>query len=191
VPDSRLARVVLYNPGLRLLRIPRSMLGGLLNPQSLFARSLLYPRDGNINSRSYLRVEQPSVNGVGEVRLVARAYSEFAIGGRTLGIGRRTLDEIETSPVDPPAGPIDAVLRESSYFRLGFAKPGPNIWFGSSEKAYGMPGLGGSVGFADPDKQLGFAYAPNRLGYNLGGDNRRRALAAAAYRCIARLEQPR
>lgn len=187
IPDSRIARVVLYNPP--LVSVPRRMLAGLLNPRSLFARSLPYPRDGNINAREYQRVEQPSVNGIGEVRLVARAYGEFATGGKTLGLARRTLDELEAAPVDPPGGPIDAVLRESSYFRLGFAKPGPRGWFGSSARAYGMPGLGGSIGFADPDKELGFAYAPNRLGYNLGGDDRRRNLAAAVYRSVARLEQ--
>ena len=49
----------------------------------------------------------------------------------------------------PPAkGLRDKVLRIDTAFSLGFMKPFPKSVFGSSEKAFGTPGLGGSFAFA-------------------------------------------
>jgi CubicO group peptidase (beta-lactamase class C family) len=44
--------------------------------------------------------------------------------------------------------------------------------------------LGGSLGFADPDTQIGFGYAMNRMGYSMTTDMRALSLADAAYRCV-------
>jgi CubicO group peptidase (beta-lactamase class C family) len=71
-------------------------------------------------------------------------------------------------------------------YSLGYMKPFPGLRFGSSNRAYGTPGMGGSFGFADPDEQVGFAYAPNRSGFYLWDDPREKALRAAFSRCVAR-----
>ena len=55
-------------------------------------------------------------------------------------------------------------------FSLGYLKPFPKFRFGSSDKAFGTPGAGGSFGFADPDTGIGFAYAMNRAGFHLYND---------------------
>jgi CubicO group peptidase (beta-lactamase class C family) len=61
-------------------------------------------------------------------------------------------------------------------YSLGFVKPFPKWVFGSSEKAFGTAGAGGSFGFADPDTGIGFAYAMNRMGFHLWSDPRELAL---------------
>ena len=43
-------------------------------------------------------------------------------------------------------------------------KPFPILPFGSSVRADGHTGTGGSFGFADPDRGLGYAYVMNRAG---------------------------
>lgn len=74
----------------------------------------------------------------------------------------------------------------ASYFSLGFLRPGPTVWFGSSPRAFGAPGAGGSFGFADPDARLGYAYVMNKLDFYLTDDPREKPLRQAVYRAIGR-----
>ena len=76
-----------------------------------------------------------------------------------------------------------------SWMSLGFLRPGPELGFGSSQRAFGTPGAGGSFGFADPDAQLGFAYVMNNMDYYMFDDPREKALRDAVYRAIDRLSR--
>lgn len=90
---------------------------------------------------------------------------------------------------EPPkvARPTDEVLGIPSYFSLGFLRPGPEFSFGSSPRAFGAPGAGGSFAFADPDVRLGYAYVMNKLDFYLVDDPREKALRDAVYRAIGQL----
>jgi CubicO group peptidase (beta-lactamase class C family) len=59
--------------------------------------------------------------------------------------------------------------------------------FGSSPRAFGAPGTGGSFGFADPDERLGYAYVMNKTGFYMFDDPREKALRDAVHRAIAAL----
>ena len=59
------------------------------------------------------------------------------------------------------------MLGVPSYFSLGFLRPGPDVSFGSSPRAFGAPGAGGSFAFADPDARLGYAYVMNKMDFYL------------------------
>jgi len=85
-----------------------------------------------------------------------------------------------------PAPGVDEVLGVPSFFSLGFLRPGPQGFFGSTQRALGSPGAGGSFGFADPDARVGFAYVMNKLDFHLMNDPREKALRDAVYRAIAR-----
>jgi CubicO group peptidase (beta-lactamase class C family) len=177
-PMSRLRalRAILTTPPVLTLKV--------LQPNSLLRRSMLVA-DLNMNERSSLEVELPAGNGVGTARAIARAYSALAEGGAELGITPETFARI-TEPVEA-AGDTDAVLGVPSYFSLGFLRPGPGVSFGSSPRAFGAPGAGGSFAFADPDAELGYAYVMNKLDFWLIDDPREKALRDALYRAIARL----
>jgi CubicO group peptidase (beta-lactamase class C family) len=45
--------------------------------------------------------------------------------------------------------------------------------------SFGAPGAGGSLGFADPQAGIGYAYVTNRMGTALTGDPRDVALREA------------
>ena len=74
-----------------------------------------------------------------------------------------------------------------SYSRLASSGPGPRLAFGSSQRAFGAPGAGGSFGFADPDARLGYAYVMNKLDFYLIDDPREKALRDAVHSSIRRL----
>ncbi|HVV83340.1 MAG TPA: serine hydrolase domain-containing protein [Kofleriaceae bacterium] len=191
VPDARLAHVETLSAlgGLgNLGKLPFGMAREVLWPWSLFNRSLAIPRGYDPNRRASLAIELPSGNGVGTARALARAYSELATGGHTLGLDAATLAALFAPPVDPPAGARDRVMGIPTWFSLGFWKPSPGLDFGSSRRAIGSSGAGGSFAYADPDRQLGYAYVMNRMDYYVH-DPREVALRRAVVRCIDRLER--
>ena len=63
-------------------------------------------------------------------------------------------------------------------FSLGFMKPSETFPFGHAG-AFGAPGAGGSMGYADPEAGIGYGYVTNRMGMHLQGDPRDVALRAA------------
>jgi CubicO group peptidase (beta-lactamase class C family) len=184
VPDGRLARIKPLSTwgGLLALRYtPPSVTMRMIRPGSLLRRAFA-GLDVDQNDRRYLEVEVPAGNGVGTARGIARAYSAFAEGGADLGIAGETFERVTAPPA--VAHPRDEVLGVPSYFSLGFLRPGPDLAFGSSPRAFGMPGAGGSFGLADPDARLGYAYVMNRLDFYLQNDPREKALRDALYRAI-------
>ncbi len=174
--------------GLLALRYtPLAVTMKMILPGSLLRRSFVGTNFDWNDRRSY-DVEVPAGNGVGTARAIARAYSAFAEGGAELGITPETIARVTAPPV--MHGDKDVVLGIPSFFSLGFLRPGPNVSFGSSERAFGAPGAGGSFAFADPDAQLGYAYVMNKLDFYLVDDPREKALRDAVYRAIARLSDP-
>jgi hypothetical protein len=68
-------------------------------------------------------------------------------------------------------------------FSLGFMKS-TAIWPFGSPRSFGSPGSGGSLGFADPDVGVGYAYVTSQTGTVLTGDPRDVALREALYSAL-------
>jgi CubicO group peptidase (beta-lactamase class C family) len=74
-------------------------------------------------------------------------------------------------------------LRFSHGFMLSQADR-PDCRYGRGARAFGHPGAGGCIGFADPDYQLGFGYVTSRMGQNILIDERAILLINAAYEVL-------
>ena len=85
---------------------------------------------------------------------------------------------LKQPPIPPTRGFYDEGLRGDVRFSLGFMKPGPAWKFGGAS-AFGSPGSGGSLGFADPGTGIGYAYVTSQMGTHLTGDPRDIALRDA------------
>jgi CubicO group peptidase (beta-lactamase class C family) len=166
--------------------VPWALARQLLDRGSATSRSLSNPamaKPADFTQRRVLEPEVPSSNGVGTPRSIAALYGAAATGSSKLPIDAVTLAELSA----PLTGAVhtDVLLRARRAYALGFSRPVPEWWFGSrAGRAFGTPGLGGSFGFADPDRALGYAYAPNRLGIRLSNDPREVALRHAVYACV-------
>src|SRR3954466_14098638 len=125
----------------------------------------------------------PSGGGVGTARGIAHAYGVFAAGGGALGLRQETLDLLAAPAIPPTRGFYDECLKGNVQFSLGFMKPSENWRFGGA-RSFGSPGSGGSLGFADPDAGVGYAYVTSQMGTIFTGDPRDVALRDALYSAL-------
>jgi len=181
IPNSRLATIKPANYAMAIFKVPVTLAIASVNPRSAIRRALvgsLFPLD---KERVYARnFEVPAGGGVGTARAIAHAYSVFATGGKELSLREDTLRKLMAPPVAPLKGFSGG--KAEKRFSLGFEKPGPRNPFGSPS-SFGMPGSGGSFGFADPQAEIGYGYVPNHMEPYLV-DPRDLALRKAMYRSL-------
>ena len=188
IPNSKLATLRQAKIGLSAMRgMPIRLVLAAINPRSAFRKALL----GSVHSleKEYIysrSFEIPSGGGVGTARAIAQAYSVFATDGKELGLQEETLRQLMASPVAPLHGFQDRVTKVEMPFSLGFMRPSPKNPFGSPS-SFGMPGTGGSFGFADPQNKIGYGYVLNGMGAALT-DPRELALRTAMYHSIGKTE---
>lgn len=114
-----------------------------------------------LNGRAWRRAEVPAVNGHGSAVGVARLYAGLAAGGILDGV-RLLRPETVAEAVRPARRGPDELLGRDVAWGLGFQV---------DEVGFGMGGIGGSLGWGDARRGLGFAYVTSVL------DGHERALA--------------
>lgn len=186
LPDSRLATLQLGSPIKSLRSMPLAVVPAMFNRRSVFFRSMMVNPGTTISldpARIYARnLEVPSGGGVGTARAIAHAYGVFATDGAALGLHRETLEALAAPPLPSQHGFYDECIKADMQYSLGFTKPNASWNFGGP-RAFGTPGAGGSLGFADPDTGIGYSYVTNRMGRH-DGDPREVALRKAMHACL-------
>ena len=181
VPEWRLAPLV--DPSLpeMIFGFPVRMSFAVWNRRSNIRRALMGSELAHDERRIYPRnLEIPAGGGVGTARAIAQAYNVFATGGKELGLRPETVQALSAPAVPATHGFFDECMRGEVEFSLGFMKPSKGFPFGSPS-SFGFPGAGGSLGFADPQARIGYAYVPNRKGVAMSGDPRDVALRRALF----------
>lgn len=182
IPNSRLATIA--RPGFFdiLFGFPPRFTLAVMNRRSKIVRALRGSELPHDESRVYARnLEVPSGGAVGTARAIAHAYSVFAMGGYELRLLPETLKLLAAPAVPATRGFYDECMKADGIkFSLGFMKPSPAWPFGSAS-SFGAPGAGGSLGYADPERGIGYAYVTSQMGTALTGDPRDVALRDALY----------
>ena len=186
IPNGRLAPIA--SPGMTamLLGFPPRLLLEAWNRRSKIVRALRGSELPHDVAHVYARnLEIPSGGAVGTAQAIARAYSAFATGGAELALRAETLRLLAAPAVPPERGFFDECMKGDAEYSLGFMKPNVAWHFGSTA-AFGFPGAGGAMGFADPATGLGYGYVTSQMGTCVTGDPREVALREAIHRAIAK-----
>ena len=155
--------------------------GLAIPPEGLAAKALglASPRlAGDVNSRAWRAAELPAANGHANARALATIYGSLAAGGAPLlsaqGVENAAAHRITAD---------DLVLGFQVRRALGFilSTPGGRYEWGPNPRTFGHSGAGGSLAFADPDRQIGFGYVMNQMSAGLGADPRWKPMLNALY----------
>ena len=156
-------------------------------PESVLAKTFMNPPYLAIknlaNTPQWRRAEIPAGNGHGTARALARIYGALACGGELDGVRVLSPESIERARTEQSRGPDEVLIVETS-FGLGFMMPVSGSTMGPNNQAFGHPGAGGSLGFADPEALVGFGYVMNLTAADILINDRPKALIDALYRSL-------
>ena len=144
------------------------------------------------NCREAHASENGGAGGIANARALAGLFAPLANGGSLKGVTLLSSDHIEKMSMVSMATMEDATLLIPTRFALGFMKSMDNRYRSLGElettiigeKAFGHVGAGGSIGFADPECQLGFGYSMTQMGPGLMLNDRGQMLVDTAYKTL-------
>jgi CubicO group peptidase (beta-lactamase class C family) len=154
---------------------PESMLGKALSGGGAFANT------DDFNTPAVHAAEIPAAGGIGDARSIARMYA--ACIGEVDGVRLLTPEQVADATTQRSEGPDVVILNLDLQFGLGFFVPSSLLQLGGP-KSFGHFGMGGSMGWADPEAELGFGYVMNKMELGLAGDLRSYNLVNACYDAI-------
>ena len=132
------------------------------------------------NKPEWRRMQQPAANGHGNARSLAGFYSGL-LDGQLLE------SELLAELTSEHAVGEDKTLLTRTRFGLGCMLDQPevaNATYGMGPRAFGHPGAGGSIGFADPERDVAFGFVTNNLGPFVLMDPRAQKLARLLADCL-------
>ena len=155
------------------------------DPEGATAKAFLNPpvlsKPNLVNTRPWRGAEIGGANAHTTARSLARMYGALARGGEVDGYRIVRPEALERFYAEQSFGPDQVLMQMPTRFSMGFMLSQPGAAFGPNRKAFGHPGAGGSLGFADPQAKIGFGYTMNQMANGLLIDSRAAALIDAFY----------
>ena len=161
------------------------------DPSSLTRRAFTclpgLPSPSSMNAPAVRSASLPSMGGIGSAEALAKFYAMLAQGGRWKD--QEYLGHLASQWMRQRLSQgFDAVLQMETCYAAGFMmdpldSSGQKVrsLLGPSRMAFGHAGAGGSLGFADPERGIGFAYVMNQMEPGVLPNDRCLALVEAVY----------
>ena len=157
----------------------------LSDPENRLRRSLCVPVGMSFSDvlrrtedPGFLAADTPAISLIADAGSLARTYSLFAAAGPKSFIATKARDRAIIPRADTSD---DGVTGGARRMAIGFVLgSSPSIDLGPRPKAFGHPGMGGSLAWGDPETGLGFAYLTNAAVPDTVTDPRALALSHVA-----------
>ncbi|MFA5678917.1 MAG: serine hydrolase domain-containing protein [Pseudomonas sp.] len=168
----------------------RALFAAMGNAQGLAWKAFANPSSlqTSTNKPEWQQAQILAANGTGNARSLARFWQVMAHDGR-LGDAQLLDAELVRLMRQEHSVGMDRTLLCPTRFGLGVMLE--QSWsggsFGMGANAFGHPGAGGALGFADPDARVGFGYVTNTMGPYVLTDPRAGDLSRETYRCLRAL----
>jgi CubicO group peptidase (beta-lactamase class C family) len=180
IPSDKLAHVA-TSIAPRSTPPPSPFFRAFGDPTSLTRRALSEPNSGSgpltpsvMNTPAMRMASIPSLGAIATADALARFYALLAVPDPFFTPSTRSLMQSTLSQG------LDLTLLEQTSFSAGFMTNANGV-YGPSPSAFGHPGAGGSLGFADPDLGIGFAFIPSAMHPGALPGPRTRKLVQALY----------
>lgn len=149
-------------------RVYRRVLAGT---RSLTGRSFLNPTLGPrrfeaLNDPAILAIELPWMNALTTATGLARLYAALGGDGSLDGVRLCAPERLGALHDRQSWSERDRVLQKPMGWSQGFVKDEPHL-FSRDPRAFGHPGAGGALGWADPATGLAVGYVPNAMDWRL------------------------
>ena len=171
-----------------------AMVDQFIGPESMLGKALFAPggawseqKFASFNLPEVWAAEVPAANCITDARSLAKLYAA-CVSEVPAGSGEGTVrlldDDTIAAAIERQTDGVDHVIMGMDMqYGLGFNLPGDLLKLGG-HRSFGHYGAGGSVGFADPDEELGFGYVMNKMYLGLTGDPRTDTLIDAVYESL-------
>jgi len=115
-----------------------------------------------MNRKEWREVEVASGSGHGNARGVARIYG-CVVNGELDGVTLMSRDGLETM-ITEQHNQTEGLQERPYHQALGVLLNTPEaVYMGPNMRSFGHHGIGGSIGFGDPDTKIGFSYCCNKM----------------------------
>jgi len=115
-----------------------------------------------MNKKEWREVEVASGSGHGNARGVARIYG-CVVNGELDGVTLMSRDGLETM-ITEQHNQTEGLQERPYHQALGVLLNTPEaVYMGPNMRSFGHHGIGGSIGFGDPDTKIGFSYCCNKM----------------------------
>ncbi|MCH8815366.1 MAG: beta-lactamase family protein [Chloroflexi bacterium] len=163
--DPRVAEII--PPPLSDAAGDSALAAALRDPTSMTFKAFLLSPDmmipNLVNTRQWRAAEIPAANGHGNARSLAGVYAALARGGELNGVRVATSPAIERASREEAIGDDAVMPGWPLRVGLGFKRSISDWQLGPNPRSFGHGGMGGSIGFADPDARVGFSYVMNKM----------------------------
>ncbi|MBV8978317.1 MAG: beta-lactamase family protein [Alphaproteobacteria bacterium] len=169
--EHRLAHTIPPRNPAKLPPLPQAAMMALTNPEQDASAA---------NTAPWRKAEIPAANGHASAIALARLYTFLVEGGEQEGVRLLSPQVVDKMRAAATRDRTDMFLGFKDSWGMGMALNSPGI-YGPNPQAFGHSGWGGSFACADPAARIAIGYVCNRMGPDLVGDPRTRALCNAVF----------